>query len=128
MTGAAEGRGLRVGVLALGAAVGLGLLGLVGWTVLRAMVYPAEIDRAQLSDARDACRRAARLARTYRARFGECPSIGQDLVDRGLAPEPPIDPWGHNLVIECGPDRVAVTSAGPDGSFATDDDVVVASR
>jgi hypothetical protein len=57
---------------------------------------------------------AASLAKRWR--YKRCPTpteIGH-----------PIDPWGHGYVIACA-DNVVVMSAGEDGVFDTDDDVVI---
>lgn len=53
---------------------------------------------------------------------GACPSIDQLDLDRGTRQ---VDAWDHPFQIECAPDGPIVTSAGPDGSFGTDDDIRV---
>lgn len=63
-------------------------------------------------------------AELYVARSDECPIV-DDLVDRGLlnGDQQLTDDWDHPFRIKCGPNRVYVSSAGPDGVHGTCDDI-----
>ena len=116
-----SGRVLATGIIGL--LIFAGALFLVGRTVIRAMTYRTDAVEHGVEQAREETARVQTAVETYRERFGECPVIGEDLVTRGVIEDTPRDPWGRNLVFDCGDDHATVVSPGPDGELGTDDDV-----
>jgi hypothetical protein len=56
----------------------------------------------------------------------KCPKTLDELATYfGDAPGIPVktDPWGHDLVMTCGDNGIAVLSLGPDGEKGTPDDI-----
>lgn len=53
-----------------------------------------------------------------------CPGDPEQLVEAGMLKKAPRDPWGAPYHIHCSPRGAAVLSSGPDGRFATEDDLV----
>lgn len=115
-----SGRGIRLVPVVLGIA---GLVAFLGWNHAR------ERDLARTADAID---RTHRAVAHFRADMGRCPSSLRELVHpprtgaRYLESEP-VDAWGHRLWVRCpgryDPQGEDVVSAGPSGSFLSDDNV-----
>lgn len=104
------------------AIVTLGVVGMgafVCWEVGQSCFYPKEMTA---EDTADYIRRNARR----RWWQGEgCPTA-EDLVASGVLSydEGYLDPWGREYRIECDGQPVAVRSAGRDGRWATEDDII----
>ena len=80
---------------------------------------------ARKREARTRAQTFHNVAITYALEGGEgCPGI-DDLRPLLDATRDDKDPWGNDFRITCddGDDTVHVTSAGPDGSFDTEDDI-----
>lgn len=64
-------------------------------------------------------------AETWRADEAGCPDAARLERDRLLeAGTSSVDPWGRNYEVHCGGDSTWVRSAGADGRFDTEDDVI----
>lgn len=105
----------RLGLLALGIVVGIGML----------LSHHAQgvQARAQLERDGRSILDAAVAWRGKNAKLG-CPTISQLIQDRYLPREATADdPWGQRYRIRCSVDDVHVESLGADGRASSDDDV-----
>ena len=60
----------------------------------------------------------------YQIERGRCPATRDDLIaNRYINPRGLVDPWGTGIAFWCAADDAAATSAGPDRTFATWDDI-----
>ena len=115
-------------------AVGLGLplvlaamwLGLEGWRGTRCRIADGAVDRVRL---------VGLTAAEFVRRKGRCPFGLDELVKQGYlrTARQLVDVWGGAIVVRCvtgyhGDRGVLVMSAGPDGIFESDDDLVLPSR
>jgi hypothetical protein len=115
--------GRRIGALLLG----LSLTGLVTWAF-------AEADsRAKVRSTRAAISETRRAVLAFRAEIGRCPRSVVELVHppksgTRYVDDTPMDGWGRELLIRCpgrlDPTAADVISAGPSGSFTTDDNIL----
>ena len=86
---------------------------------------PSADPRSEEAVLRSDMRSIQTAAEAYRAQRGECPPAVLDIVLEGLAPAAPnLDPWGREFQLSCEDGRVSVRSAGPDGRWDSDDDVL----
>jgi hypothetical protein len=57
---------------------------------------------------------------------GECPTLAALKAARNLDPlADDLDAWGHPFIIKCTPTETRISSLGPDGTAATEDDVAI---
>jgi hypothetical protein len=106
----------------------------VAFAVLLSLGFVANhaMEQRDLRHTRDVIDRTHRALAHFRADMGRCPTTVRELVHpprtgaRYLESEP-IDAWGHPLWVRCpgryDADGEDVVSAGPSGSFLTDDNV-----
>ena len=104
----------------------------IGIAVLAWFVVSTALAHEAVADTRGTIDRVHRALAHFRADMGRCPSSIHELVHpprtgaHYLAAEP-VDAWGHPLWIRCpgryDPEGEDVVSAGPSGSFLTDDNV-----
>jgi len=115
-----SGRRIRLVPIAIAIALALGFV---------ASHALAERDLVRTRDVIDRTHRA--IAR-FRADMGRCPSTVRELVHpprtgAHYLESEPLDAWGHPLWVRCPgryyPDGEDVVSAGPSGSFLSDDNV-----
>jgi len=115
-----SGRRIRLVPIAIAIALALGFV---------ASHALAERDLVRTRDVIDRTHRA--IAR-FRADMGRCPSTVRELVHpprtgAHYLESEPLDAWGHPLWVRCpgryDPDGEDVVSAGPSGSFLSDDNV-----
>ena len=86
--------------------------------MMRARVKQARIDASSI--------RAAAEQLLLSGDQVECPTV-EDLHQAGMLrgrQVQTVDPWGNAFVVSCATDEVGVTSAGSDGAFGTEDDVI----
>ena len=111
-----------LGVLLLAAAIGI-----------LSFAYRAADERARTRATRTAIAEAQRAVTVFVAELGRCPHSTVELMHPPKAAarylnEIPVDGWGRPLYIRCpghGPHEVAeIISAGPKGSFLTDDHIL----
>jgi hypothetical protein len=100
---------------------------------LLSFAYRAAEERARIRTTRAAIAEARRAVTAFVAELGRCPHSLVELLHPPKAgadylTEVPLDGWGHRLYIRCPghrPEDVAeVISAGPGGSFLTDEHVL----
>ncbi|MET0386731.1 MAG: type II secretion system protein GspG [Polyangiales bacterium] len=110
----------------------LGMLA-VAMVALLSFAYRAAEERARIRTTRAAIAEARRAVTAFVAELGRCPHSLVELLHPPKAgadylTEVPVDGWGRRLYIRCPghrPEDVAeVISAGPGGSFLTDDHVL----
>jgi hypothetical protein len=110
------------------AALGLAVL----FVVLVMMTFRAQEERERVRTTRQAIEEARGALVRFRAEFGRCPRSTMELVHppstgRRFLREMPKDGWDRELHVDCpgyfDPDDVDVISAGPSGSFLTDDNI-----
>lgn len=104
----------------------------LGIVLLLAFVTSHAIEQRRIDHTRDTIDRTHRAIAHFRADMGRCPSTIRELVHpprtgaRYLEHEP-VDAWGHPLWVRCpgryDADEEDVVSAGPSGSFLSDDNV-----
>jgi hypothetical protein len=108
-------------LLLVGVAVGLVL---AAWSVADR--------RARVRSTRSAIAEVKRAVAAFRAEMDRCPKSKTELVHPPRAgaqylTEIPTDGWGRDLLVRCpaphDPGAAEVISAGPNGTFATDDNV-----
>jgi hypothetical protein len=100
-------------------------IGCVAWSVA------AVDEQTRVNQARLDISRIEHAARLFRADYGRCPSSVQELRSppEGTAPylEDVSDPWGNEYRLICparlDPGGVDVSSSGPDGNLAGDDNI-----
>jgi hypothetical protein len=89
--------------------------------------------RARVRQTRASIAEVQRAVAAFRAEMGRCPRSKTELVHPPRAgarylDEIPRDGWGRELYIRCPAPRIAdaaeVISAGPSGSFTTDDNIL----
>jgi hypothetical protein len=127
-----ERKSAWLGRIALRRYVGLMLLS-AAFVGLVVFSYRAAEERARIRATRAAIAEARRAVTAFVAELGRCPHSIVELLHPPKAgadylTEVPLDGWGHRLYIRCPghtPEDVAeVISAGPGGSFLTDDHVL----
>ncbi len=94
----------------------------------------AEADaRSKVRQTRAAIAEAQRAVATFRTEIGRCPRSTLELVHPPKSgarylDETPVDGWDRELLVRCpgrdNPTSADVISAGPSGSFATDDNIL----
>jgi general secretion pathway protein G len=84
----------------------------------------AFIGDAEVSTAQTSVREIRRIAMIQYRRTRECPTP-EGLAQEGRIDEDSstADPWGTPYQIDCEPNRVTVSSAGPDGQMGSEDDI-----
>lgn len=109
---------------------GLGLV--VVAVALVIITFRAQEERERVRSSRQAVEEVETALVRFREEFGRCPRSTVELVHppstgRRFLREMPKDGWGRELHVECpgyfDPDDVDVISAGPSGSFLTDDNI-----
>lgn len=127
-----ERRSAWLGQLGLSRHGALLLLG-AGCLSLIVFAYRTADERARVRATRAAIVEARRAVGAFVAELGRCPHSIVELLHPPKAgadylTEVPVDGWGRRLYIRCPgrtPDDIAeVISAGPSGSFLTDDPVL----
>lgn len=126
-TGGERARGWVVAVAAVVGIVGLWLMAsaflFVAWMVRDAREHARS---HALMDARSDAQSVQSCVEIYLATdpHAVCPTLAYLVSERFLSVRTRTqDPWGHDFDISCVGGAAIVTSAGPDGTFRTSDDV-----
>ena len=126
-----ERRGGTLGRLVSGQRWKALVAGLVVLIVLL-MLWRSADQRARVEETRGVIANVQRAIGEFRADLGRCPRSTTELVHpprsgRRYLRRQPKDGWGRDLHIECpghfDPDSAEVISAGPSGSFQSDDNI-----
>jgi hypothetical protein len=110
----------------------LPLLGLCTLLGLLVIAYQLGTRRAQIGATRAMLVQVDRATRSFVRDFGRCPQDTNELVHppksgRHYLGEPPVDAWGRSPHVRCQAGAhsvVEVVSAGANGSFLDDDNVM----
>ncbi len=78
---------------------------------------------AQLDDAKHQVVQIQQLVEQFKLAKRKCPKNIAELKSSGYAAKVAKDPWGTDYEVRCDADLIEVTSAGPDGTPGTDDDI-----
>lgn len=103
-------------------------LGLYGMgTLLVAMCLPTFTCHGPIKGARRDASAITFATYVWRTEHdGQCPTVSDLLVDGQLDRHKHVrDPWHMPYDVECSGDSVTVRSAGPDGDFRSEDDIVL---
>ena len=85
---------------------------------------PGTCKRPGFSTARAQVSELPQSISVFQIEHGRCPRSNDDLVAGGyVEARSLVDPWGTAIAVRCTDDDVAATSAGPDRTFGTADDV-----
>lgn len=105
----------------------IGMLAAVATVSIR-----GRMQQAQVSTAKQSVSAIEMAVKMYEVDNGKYPASLQNLLTRGSEPNwngpyldkgLPKDPWGNDFQYNGSKDGFTVVSAGPDGSFGTEDDV-----
>ncbi len=95
------------------------IMGLIGFNVIgQADKANAGLAETQLKQLKDSCN-------MYRIQNKKFPEKLDDLVDKGVIEEVPMDPWDNEYVFEKTGNKIKMYSNGADGLPNTEDDIVV---